>query len=250
MRRSFEARKSAHLRMTQQLERHSNFRFTDSNSQALAFPRRRASWAFSFLPSTLRGDGTPKGAPCNRPRLISRLRKTEAHGNASQRPAAAISSSLGPIFRYRREPKLAIQAGFRPPFACTPQPIKAEPRSRLGRLPKAPRVHACEAQPRAPHPTGSGYPSPAKLSLCPTSVTPLEAPLTGQDGRTIRPTRSAGIGIHSQVRERRLADFRSPDGANGSREYAPRWLHPGYRLIRKRPRLSFEMPRKMRGSSG
>src|SRR4051794_40648696 len=40
---------------------------------------------------------------------------------------------------------LAIQAGFRPPFTCTPQPFKAEPRSGLGRLPKAPRVHACEA---------------------------------------------------------------------------------------------------------
>src|SRR4051794_14716959 len=82
--------------------------------------------------------------------------------------------------------KLAIQAGFRPPFPCTPQPFKAEPRSGLGRLPKAPRVHACEAWPRAPHPTGLGYPAPAKLSLCPTSVTPLEAPLTGRDGSRIR----------------------------------------------------------------
>src|SRR4051812_32136607 len=72
--------------------------------------------------------------------------------------------------------KLAIQAGFRPPFTCTPQPFKAEPRRGLGRLPKAPRVHACEAWPRAPHPTGLGYPAPAKLSLCPTSGSPLEAP--------------------------------------------------------------------------
>src|SRR4051812_47393234 len=45
---------------------------------------------------------------------------------------------------------------------------------------QAPRVHACEAWPRAPHPTGSGYPLPAKLSLCPTSVTP-QRPLVGQD---------------------------------------------------------------------
>jgi hypothetical protein len=58
---------------------------------------------------------------------------------------------LGPNFRHRREPKLAIQAGFRPPFTCPVQPLKAEPRSGPGRLPKAPRVHACEAQPRAPH---------------------------------------------------------------------------------------------------
>src|SRR5947199_1721166 len=100
--------------------------------------------------------------------------------------------------------KLAIQAGFRPPFTCTPQPFKAEPRSGLGRLPKASRVRACEARPRAPHPTGLGYPAPIKLSLCPTSVTPLEAPLTGQDPSRISEVLEAGIGIHSQVRERRI----------------------------------------------
>ena len=72
--------------------------------------------------------------------------------------------------------KLAIQAGFRPPFACTPQPFKAEPRSGPGRLPKAPRCHACEAQPQAPHPTGLGYPAPAKLSLCPTSERLMKRP--------------------------------------------------------------------------
>src|ERR1700759_4240186 len=81
--------------------------------------------------------------------------------------------------------KLAIQAGFRPPFTCPVQPLKAEPHSGPGRLPKAPRVHACEAQPRAPHPTGLGYPAPIKLSLCPTSGSPLEAPLIGQDASRI-----------------------------------------------------------------
>ncbi|MEA2896283.1 MAG: hypothetical protein QOJ84_1898 [Bradyrhizobium sp.] len=88
-----------------------------------------------------------------------------------------------------------IQAGFRPPFTCTPQPFKAEPHSGLGRLPKAPRCHACEAQPQAPHPTGLGYPAPAKLSLCPTSGSPLEAPLTGQDPSRIRDVPEAGITI-------------------------------------------------------
>src|SRR6201994_938728 len=102
--------------------------------------------------------------------------------------------------------KLAIQAGFRPPFTCPVQPLKAEPRSGPGRLPKAPRVRACEAQPRAPHPTGSGYPSPIKLSLCPTSGSPLEAPLTGQDMSRISELWGTGIGIHSQVRERRLRE--------------------------------------------
>jgi hypothetical protein len=103
-------------------------------------------------------------------------RETEAHGNASQRPAAATSSALGPFFRHRREPKLAIQAGFRPPFTCPVQPLKAEPRSGPGRLPKAPRCHVCETQPQAPHPTGLGYPAPAKLSLCPTSERLMKRP--------------------------------------------------------------------------
>jgi hypothetical protein len=129
-------------------------------------------------------------------------RETEAHGNASQRPVAATSSTLGPVLPGAGASKLAIQAGFRPPFACPVQPLKAAPRIGHGRLPKAPRVCVCETQPRAPH-QPSGYPS-GQLSLCPASVTPLEAPLIGQDGRTIKPPASAGIGIHSQVRERQF----------------------------------------------
>src|ERR1700712_2907216 len=90
------------------------------------------------------------------------------------RSVAATSSSLGPVLPSAGASKLAIQAGFRPPFTRLVQPLKAAPRSGHGRLPKAPQVHACEAQPRAPH-RPSGYPS-GQLSLCPTSVTPLEAP--------------------------------------------------------------------------
>ena len=52
---------------------------------------------------------------------------------------------------------------------------------------------------------------PAKLSLCPTSGAPLEAPLTGQDTSRIRRGLRAGIGIHSQVRER--SDLRAADAA-------------------------------------
>jgi hypothetical protein len=111
------------------------------------------------------------------------------------RSIAATSSSLGPVLPGAGASKLAIQAGFRPPFACPVQPLKAAPRIGHGRLPKAPRVRACEARPRAPHPTGSGYPSPAKLSLCPTSVTPLEAPLIGQDAINIREVLRAGITV-------------------------------------------------------
>src|SRR3979409_1388286 len=131
-------------------------------------------------------------------------RETEAHGNASQRPVAATSSSLGPSFRAQARASSPSRQ-VSPPFTCLVQPLKAEPRSGPGRLPKAPRCHACEAQPQAPHPTGLGYPAPAKLSLCPTSVTPLEAPLTGQDASRISEVLKTGIGIHSQVRERQLS---------------------------------------------
>src|SRR5712672_636795 len=92
--------------------------------------------------------------------------------------------------------------GF-PPLAC-PRPASsvAEPLIGPGRQPLSLRVCACEAQPRTPHPTGLGYPAPAKLSLCPTSVTPLEAPLTGQDTSRISEVGRTGIGIHSHFRER------------------------------------------------
>src|SRR6201990_1232363 len=107
------------------------------------------------------------------------------------RSIAATSSSLGPVLPGAGASKLAIQAGFRPPFACPVQPLKAAPRSGHGRLPKAPRVHACEAWPRAPH-QPSGCPS-GQLSLCPTSVTPLEAPLIGQDTSRISEVLGTGI---------------------------------------------------------
>jgi hypothetical protein len=123
---------------------------------------------------------------------------------------------------YRRRREQARHPGRLPhPSPAPSQPLKAEPRSGLGRLPRAPRVHACEAWPRAPHPTGSGYPLPAKLSLCPTSVTPLEAPPHGQDRRTIRRAGSAGIGIHSQVRERRFARMKRALKNWGTRRLPP-----------------------------
>src|SRR5712672_941569 len=88
--------------------------------------------------------------------------------------------------------------GF-PPLAC-PRPASsvAEPVVGPGRQPLSLRVCACETQPRTPHPTGLGYPAPAKLSLCPTSVTPLEAPLIGQDPSRIRQVLRAGITIPAE----------------------------------------------------
>src|SRR5258707_14057914 len=119
-------------------------------------------------------------------------RKTEAHGNAFQRPVAAISSSLGPDFRAQARASSPSRQ-VSPPFTCLVQPLKAEPRNGPGRLPKAPRCHVCETQPQAPHPTGLGYPAPINLSLCPTSVTPLEAPPIGQDASRISEVLGTGI---------------------------------------------------------
>src|SRR6201990_729537 len=109
------------------------------------------------------------------------------------RSIAATSSSLGPVLPGAGASKLAIQAGFRPPFACPVQPLKAAPRSGHGRLPKASRVRACEARPQAPH-RPPGAPS-GQISLCPTSVAPLEAPLIGQDTVRISEVVRTGIGI-------------------------------------------------------
>src|SRR3954468_8299286 len=105
---------------------------------------------------------------------------------------------------------LATLGDFAPHACPRPAALAAEPRSGPGRKPRASRVRGCKPQPRAPHPTGLGYPAPAKLSLCPTSECPREAPLTGQDASRISEVLKAGIGIHSQFRERWVADFSCP----------------------------------------
>src|ERR1051326_347387 len=51
------------------------------------------------------------------------------------------------------------------PHAC-PRPASSQwqtPSVRAGRTPRDSRERACEARPQAPHPTGLGYPAPAKL---------------------------------------------------------------------------------------
>jgi len=99
----------------------------------------------------------------------------------------------GPFFR-----RLGCLAARRFPAAClSPSSQRQWQCPVLGPdgNPSSPRVCACEAQPRTPHPTGLGYPAPAKLSLCPTSVTPLEAPLIGQDAIRIREVRGTGISV-------------------------------------------------------
>jgi hypothetical protein len=196
LRRAFQCQagealaKTASPRMTQSVsQRLAQTRFVDSNSHGFSFPRRRASWAFSFSPPF---EG----------RWSAERRALVVQKAPFGRSIAATSSSLGPVLPGAGASKLAIQVGFRPPFACPVQPLKAAPRIGHGRLPKAPRVCVCETQPRAPH-RPSGCPS-GQLSLCPTSGSPLEAPLTGQDASRISAVLGAGIGIHSHFRERRL----------------------------------------------
>jgi hypothetical protein len=52
-----------------------------------------------------------------------------------------------------------------------------------------------------------GLPLPSQALALPTSGSPLEAPLTGQDTGRISEVLRAGIGIHSQVRERQACAF-------------------------------------------
>jgi hypothetical protein len=178
-----------------------NFPIQISNSQAFAFSRRRASWAFSRSPLDIEGrrNAERRALGLSAAAYFPDCRETEAAETPLSVPSQRL---LRPWDRFFRAQARASSPSRQvsPPFTCLVQPLKAEPRSGPGRLPKAPRVHACEAQPRAPH-RPSGCP-PGQLSLCPASVTPLEAPLIGQDASRISEVFETGIGIHSQVRER------------------------------------------------
>ena len=155
-----------------------NSNFKQPGVRVPAPPREVGFWFFS--PRTMRGAGRRK-AHCNRPRLIFRIAGRQRHtATPLGVPPRRLLRPWDRFFRARARVS-SPSRWLSPPFTRLVQPLKAAPRSGHGRLPKAPRVHASEAWPRAPHPTGLGYPAPAKLSLCPTSGSPLEAPLTGQD---------------------------------------------------------------------
>ena len=67
-----------------------NFRIQISNSHAASFPRRRASWAFSLSPLDIEGRrDAERRTLVTAAAYFPDCRETEAHGNASQRPAAA-----------------------------------------------------------------------------------------------------------------------------------------------------------------
>jgi hypothetical protein len=159
----------------------------------------------------MRGAGRRK-AHCNRPRRISRIAGRQRHtATPLGVPPRRLLRPWDRFFRARARASSPSRQ-VSPPFTRLVQPLKAAPRSGHGRLPKAPRVHACEAWPRAPH-RPSGCPS-GQLSLCPTSGSPLEAPLIGQDASRISEVLGAGIGIHSQCRERPICSLRSPDASH------------------------------------
>src|SRR5882757_2795064 len=133
-------------------------------------------------------------------------RRTTRLGSNKKRLSDAPSRDLW--LRDRSSGDLAAlrHDGF-PPLPVPVQPAHSGRASYCARTskPSSLRVCACESEPRTPHPTGLGYPAPARLSFCPTSVTPLEAPLIGQDTSRISEVLETGIGIHSQFRERRFA---------------------------------------------
>src|SRR4051794_2314439 len=140
-------------------------------------------------------------------------RRTTRLGSNKMRLSDALSRDLW--LRDRSSGDLAAlrHDGF-PPLPVPVRPTSvAEPLNGPGRQPPNLRVCACEAQPRTPHPTGLGYPAPAKLSLCPTSVTPLEAPLIGQDPSRIREVLRTGIRNVKKFFRQRLHHRRVGKGA-------------------------------------
>jgi hypothetical protein len=105
------------------------------------------------------------------------------------------------------------------PHAC-PRPASSQwqtPSVRAGRKPRASRVRACEARPQAPH-RPSGCPS-GQLSLCPTSVTPLEAPLIGQDSSDNKPALGDGDKESEKFFRQRLQPRRVGKGAPSRRAH-------------------------------
>ena len=146
-----------------------------SSSQASVIAARKLLYvcgSFRAL-APLKGEGGGSAARRmgNRPRRISRIAGRQRH--AATPRGAPPRRLLRPwdLTSGSGASELAIQAGFRPPFTCPVQPLKAAPRSGHGRLPKAPRVRGTTSSPRpqAPHPA-------------PRYKRPGNAPRVGRDG--------------------------------------------------------------------
>ena len=177
------------------------FRIQISNSHSFSFSRRRASWAFSFLPyyegrrrrrKTHLGNGRGLFPDCRRQRHtatpLRRLRRGDFFDPGTVLPAQARASS--PSRQAFAHPSPVPSSHLRQSPVVGSDGYPRPPGSMLARHGRGRRIRPVRVTP------------PAKLSLCPTSVTPLEAPLTGQDTSRISEVLRTGIGIHSQLRER------------------------------------------------
>ena len=137
-----------------------------SNSYASAFPRLHEPEPCCGPTPKVRGGGTPKGAPLTRRGVFP---GSPGNRGTRQRLPALRRGVLKP---WSVLPGTWLDGDFAPPPVPVQPASVAEPRSGPGRKPRASRVRGCKPQPRAPHPTGLGYPAPAKLSLCPASKVP------------------------------------------------------------------------------
>jgi hypothetical protein len=123
-------------------------------------------WGVQGLPPAKGRERNAERRILTAPRLISRIAGKQRH------TATPLGVPLRLFCPWDRASgtgasKLAIQAGFRPPFTCPVQPLQAAPRSGHGRLPKASRVRRERPpRPQAPHPA-------------PRYKRPGNAPLTG-----------------------------------------------------------------------
>src|SRR5947209_543190 len=169
MRRWMDARvKPAHDAdcVCQRLTRFPDSNFKQPRLRLLAWPTRVE--LLVCLPK--RGEAERRKAHCNKPRRISRIAGKQRH---TATPPGAPPRRLKTLVRASGD--VDPSGDFAPPTCPRPASFGGRP-FRAGRIPRASRARACEARPQAPHPAGLGYPSPAKLSLCPTSGSPLEAP--------------------------------------------------------------------------
>ena len=101
-------------------------------------PSREWEFQGTSLSSIREGGGTPKGAPCNRPRLISRIAGKQRHtATPFSVPPRRLLRPWGLTSERRRE-QARHPGRFPHPSPAPAQPFKADPRSRVGRLPRAP----------------------------------------------------------------------------------------------------------------
>ena len=151
-------------RMTRRVLQHpAQFRFT---LQTAKRPRSRAAARVEILVCLPQNEGrrSAERRVVNKPRLISRIAGRQQH-TATPRgaPPRRLLRPWDLTSGYSARAFARHPGRFPRPSPAPVQPLKAAPHSGHGRLPRAPRVHACEAWPRAPHPAGLGYPAPAKL---------------------------------------------------------------------------------------